>query len=158
MKETTAKFVSQDECGEISRVMEKKYAGFLKQRFFETGLKKDGRGVYATVTLRNKSGSYYYPVEGRLAHLDHDMNEREAALFLLDYIDAYFGEYFREDGDVYLPIDWADYEWDGVPLQLKGQILNLEVERMADELLRGEAVNVPVPTTGTSQQSDQGLH
>jgi hypothetical protein len=133
---TKPEFISVKECSALSNLMEKKYASFLSQRSFETEVTKDARGVYAKVTLKNATGSYFYPVEGRIAHLDHDMSARDAGLFLLDYIDAYFEEYFRE-GDVYLPIDWSNYEHDGVPLQLKGQILNLEAERLADELLRG---------------------
>jgi len=133
-----AQFITEDECTEVSRQLERKYAGSLGERHFETQARKDGQGVYAKVTLRNQSGSYFYPVEGRIAHMDHDMNARDAGLFLLDYIDTYFAEYFREGGDIYLPIDWADYEMDDIPLQLKGQIFNLEIELMADELLQGE--------------------
>lgn len=128
-------FVTEGECRDLATLMGRKYASFMKDRHFEAVITKDARGVYATVTLRNRSGSFFYPVEGRMANIDHDMNPRESGLFLLDYIDSYFEEYFREGGDVYLPIDWAHYEHDGVPLQLKGQILNLEIERMADELL-----------------------
>jgi hypothetical protein len=54
---------------------------------------------------------------------------------LIDYIDSYFEEFFRENGEVLLPIDWAPFDWEGVPIQLKGQIFNLEVEKMADEWL-----------------------
>lgn len=135
--EVSKEFVTEAECRDISSLMERKYATFMKQRSFETMVRKDGNGVYAKITLRNPSGSFYYPVEARIAHIDHDMSNHDAGLFLLDYIDAYFAEYFRENGEVYLPIDWADYESDGIPMQLKGQILNLEVERMADELLSG---------------------
>ena len=128
-------FVNEAECDEVASLMDRKYASYMKQRYFEAAVRRDSQGVYAKVTLRNKNGSYFYPVEGRIAHEEHEMSDRDAAFFLLDYIDQYFDEYFKEDGGVYLPIDWADYEWDGVALQLKGQILNLEVERMADELL-----------------------
>lgn len=132
-------FVTEAEQKAFASVMDRKYASFMKQRSFKVDMKKDARGVYATVTLANASGSYFYPVEGRIANLDHDMNPRDAGLFLLDYIDLYFAEYFHDGGDVYLPIDWAEYEHDGIPLQLKGQILNLEAERLADALLeRGE--------------------
>ena len=66
------------------------------------------------------------------------MEESGVALLLCEYIGEYFAEYFREGGELYLPIDWADYSWEGVPLQMRGQILNLEAERLADELLANE--------------------
>ena len=132
-------FVTETELKDIASVMERKYTSFVGDRSFQATAKKDARGVYATVTLANGSGSYFYPVEGRIAHVDHEMNNRDAVLFLLNYIDLYFEEYFREGGDVYLPIDWSNYDYEGVQLQLKGQILNLEVERMADAILeRGD--------------------
>lgn len=127
--------LTPDECGELAAIMGRKYAAFLQQRHFEVSCRKDGRGIYAQVLLRNKSGSYYYPVEGRLAHSSHALSDRQAVLLLIDFIDGYFSEYFKENGDVYLPIDWADYESEGIPLQLKGQILNLEAEHLADALL-----------------------
>ena len=132
-------FLTVEDCAEISHLMDRKFAGLLKQRYFEVDVKKDGQGVYAKVALRNQSGSFYYPVEARVAHRNHDFDERAAALFLIDYITEYFAEYFREDGDVFLPIDWNDYEWGGVSFQLKGQLLNLEVERLADALLAGDS-------------------
>jgi hypothetical protein len=115
-------------------MLSRKYGAALKQRYFEVDLKRDGSGVYAKVTLRDRSGSFYYPVEGRIAHEDHSMSSRDAALFLVDYIDAYYEEYLR-DGETFLPIDWAEYESEGVVFQLKGQVLNLEAEKLADEIL-----------------------
>lgn len=136
-----APFITEAEVSQIATLMAKKYANSMDRRYFEAEIKKDNAGVYAKVVLRNRSGSYFYPVEGRIAHSDHNLSPRDAGLLLLDYIDAYFEEYFREGGEVYLPIDWADYEWEGVRLQLKGQILNLEVEKMADELLKQSGFN-----------------
>lgn len=133
-------FVTPEERTELALMLSRKYGAALNQRYFEVDLKSDGNGVYAKVTLRDKSGSFYYPVEGRIAHEDHSMSNREAALFLVDYIDAYYEEYLR-DGETFLPIDWAEYEADGVVFQLKGQVMNLEAERLADEFLaRAEGV------------------
>ncbi len=139
MISSTEQFLSKTELDAIAVVMDRKYASQVNHRRFEVSANKDATGVYAKVTLRNRSGSFFYPVEGRIANLDHDMAPKEAAIYVLDYIDAYFAEFFREGGEVYLPIDWSEYEYDGVPLQLKGQILNLEVEKMADELLEQAA-------------------
>lgn len=127
----------QIECEDLARLLDRKFAGLRAQRYFAVEFSKDAQGVYAKVTLRNESGSYFYPVEARIAFADTDLSDRAAAMFLLDYITEYFAEYFREDGDCYLPIDWTEYQWDGVGFQVKGQILNLELEKMADELLAG---------------------
>lgn len=132
--ELTKEFISEQECSDIASLMGKKYADALKARFFEVRITDDKTGVYAQVVLRNKSGSFFYPVDGRLNYAEQNLGRREAGLMLLDYIDLYFEEYLR-DQDTFLPIDWADYDCDGVNLQLKGQILNLEIEKMADEFL-----------------------
>src|SRR4051794_25469422 len=100
----TAPFLTSEETTQIAILMGKKYQASLGNRHFEIDVKKDNAGVYAQVLLRNNNGSYYYPVEGRVAAESHDLNAREAVLLLLDYIDSYFDEYFREGGDVYLPI------------------------------------------------------
>jgi hypothetical protein len=136
-------FVTALECREFASLLGRKYASFMKDRYFEVETERDVGGIYAKVTLRNRSGSFCYPVEGRMRHVDHALTARDAGLFLIDYIDAYFDEYLREGGEVYLPIDWADYECDGVPLQLKGQILNLEIERLADLWLEGKINQLP---------------
>ncbi len=128
-------FLTRDECNQLASQLGKKYAAYLNDRYFLVEARDDSSGVYVTVTLRNQSASYVYPVESRLAHSSHDLSRRDGALLLADYIDEYFSEFFREAGDCYLPIDWAEFEWEGIPFQLKGQILNLEVEALADEWL-----------------------
>ena len=133
--------ISTEECDALAETMSRKYASFLNGRYFEVSLKHDQTGNFATVLLRNDSGSFYYPVEGRISDYDHDLNRHDATLFLIDYIDSYFEEFFRENGEVYLPIDWAAFEWEGIPIQLRGQILNLEVENMADDWLKNGGKN-----------------
>lgn len=135
MMKQNEEFLTEKDCQEMARVMERRYAGEIADRYFLTEATRDEFGVYVKVTLRNDSGSFVYPVEARTKHQAHEMNHRDAGLFLLDFVDAYFEEYFGEGGEVFLPIDWADYECEDVALQLKGQILNLKIEKMADDLL-----------------------
>ena len=142
---TANNWFDQSECADLARLLDRKFAGLRGARYFGVEFSKDGQGVYAKVTLRNDSSSYFYPVEARIAFADTDLGERAAGMFLLDYISEYFAEYFREDGDCYLPIDWTEYQWDGVAFQVKGQILNLELEKMADELLAGFDLDVEAP-------------
>jgi hypothetical protein len=123
------------ECQEVVQLLNRKHANNLKGRRFEGSVEGDTLAVLVRITLRNASGSYYYPVEGRLDYSNQDMSAHDAALFLLDYLPLYFDEFFADDEGVFLPIDWANHECDEVKFQLKGQILNLEAERLADELL-----------------------
>jgi hypothetical protein len=117
--------------------MDKKYSLYLSGRTFKIKNWEADEGVYAEVTLANPDKTFVYPVVGRIKHKNEDMTVRQAALFLIDYIDTYFEEYWQEDEDLYIPIDWTNFEYDAVDFQLRGQVLNEKVESMADELLAG---------------------
>ena len=54
---------------------------------------------------------------------------------MLDYIDLYFEDYLKDDS-VLLHLDWNDHNFEDETFQLRGQITNLKLEHMADELLK----------------------
>ena len=136
MSENTKQLTS-DECAELATIMNCKYASSLKGRLFfiETEHRHSSVFVTVTVTLRNGAGNFVYPAEGRMALAEQGLTEREAALFLLDYLDFYFAEYFQEDEDVFLPIAWDQRSFEGVEFQVRGQKRNLEREAAADKWL-----------------------
>jgi hypothetical protein len=136
----TPEFITTAETHDLVAMLNKRYAASLNGKYFEVKVTAEKDGVYAQILLRNGSGSFYYPVDGRVNHADYDLSKRDAALLLLDYIDLYFDEYLK-DNDIFLPIDWSDYESDGVKLQLRGQIYNLEVEKKADAFLASNGLN-----------------
>ena len=51
-----------------------------------------------------------------------------------DYIDLYFEDYLKNDS-ILLQLDWGDHLFEGETFQLKGQVMNQEIERLADSLL-----------------------
>ncbi|MBC7530624.1 MAG: hypothetical protein H7318_03535 [Oligoflexus sp.] len=129
-------FLTNDECVELAETMVKKYRIAMKDRSFSIHASVKDKGVYVTVLLSNKDQSYYYPVDARLVFAAEEMEPREAALFLIDYIDTYFEEYlYEEDEQIYLPIDWTDHEYEAFTFQMKGQIINKKIESMADQWL-----------------------
>ena len=136
-------FLSETEYRDIAKIMEKKYATFLQDRFFfitvthEHDNKNNKESVWVTVLLKNTAETFYYPVEGRIL-LDQSLTKKEAALFLLDCIDTYFEEYLMGDEDTLIPIDWTEFEWEDKKFQLKGQVLNKALEQKADALLNKE--------------------
>jgi len=132
-------FLTDAECVELAETMVKKYRIAMKDRTFSIRASVQGKGVYVTVILANADQSYYYPVEARVMYAVEELEPREAALFLIDYIDTYFEEYlYEEDEQIYLPIDWADHEYEAVTFQIRGQILNQKLDALADQwLLQG---------------------
>ncbi len=129
-------FVTKDECEELAAAMQSKYAMAIADRRFAIEASQQDRGVYVKILLANQDESFFYPVEARILAEVEELSPRQAALFLIDYIDMYFEEFLmEEDESLYLPIDWSDHEWDAVKFQVRGQILNRKLERMADELL-----------------------
>jgi hypothetical protein len=119
----------------VANLLEKKYGAWLGQRFFEVTSAAQSAVVTVKVTLRNADKSFFYPIEGRIQFEDQDLKAEEARDFLLDYIDAYIEEFLTGGEETYLPIDWADYDCQGLELQLRGQILNIKLEELADQLL-----------------------
>lgn len=128
-------WVNEDEILELSKAMATKYQIYLQGRWFDIECAQDQGAIYVTTTLRNKDESFVYPVEARVLAQEEGLKAREAALFLVDYIDAYFEDYLGCGEELYLPIDWQNMNYDAVSFQMRGQILNLKVERMADRLL-----------------------
>jgi hypothetical protein len=126
--------LSQEERESVIAQLSRMHTHELDNRFFEVVTSFDDLGVYVTVTLRDQRGSFFYPVEARIAYQRSGLSKPESCYLLLEIIDEYLDEYLK-DG-VFLPIDWSDYTYEGHEVQLKGQILNLEVEGQAEEFLR----------------------
>lgn len=120
---------------DLASLLDKKYGTWLGQRFFEVTSSLQLAVVSVKVTLRNADKSFFYPIEGRIQFEDQDLKPNSARDFLLDYIDTYLEEFLTGGEETYLPIDWANYDCDGIELQLRGQILNIKLEELADQLL-----------------------
>ena len=52
-------------------------------------------------------------------------------------MDAYIQEFLSGGEETYLTIDWSNYDCDGIELQLRGQILNVKLEELADQMISG---------------------
>ncbi len=137
---TPGAFLTPEECRALAEAMEKKYAVAIGQRRFSITASQSDEAVEVQVLLASGDESFYYPVEARIKHGAEDLTAGRAAVFLIDYIDLYFEEFLmEEDEELFLPIDWANHEWDTVNFQIRGQILNRKAEALADALLEADA-------------------
>lgn len=139
-QDNSSEFLHQEDCEALAKTMESKYAMALKGRTFTVEAEVKGRGVFVKVILSNHDKSFYYPVEARVLYEKEELGGGEAALFLLDYIDTYFDEYLNQEREeIYLPIDWADFQYEAIDFQMRGQILNLKLEELAEQLLKSSS-------------------
>lgn len=129
--------VSREESIQLAQIMNLKYAAARRQRYFSIKAAVDGPWATISVVLESADQSFYYPVDGRVLYKTENIDAKSAILLMADYIDAYFEEFFREDENVFIPIDWSHFQFEGINLQLKGQVLNLVHEQAAEELLAG---------------------
>lgn len=142
MSKVSMDLVSDNDLKDLSKVLSIKYSGHLNGRFFTIDSKLEHGVVFVNVVLKNDEESFYYPVEGRMNCIDQKLSVSDATLMMLDFIDSYFEEYLREDENVFIPIDWALFQVEGVEFFLKGQVRDLKSERIADQFLSGNVESI----------------
>lgn len=130
--------MSKEDEFSLIQILNRKYAVYLKGRFFRLSVSADNFAAYVTVTLLSQDESFYYPVEARVAHKDQGIEPKEAVFAVLDYIDIYFDEYFREAENTFLPVDWTTYTFEDMELDLKAQVKNKKAEDLASQILSGD--------------------
>ena len=125
------------ECAEIEKVLNIKYAAYITGKQFVVQTEINGTTLQVTFLLKNETQSFYYPVNTRIELLSQepDKDRLEKFYVLADYMDYYFDEYFKSEEFISLPIDWTDYSFEDFQFQMKGQIIDLEKEQLADKFL-----------------------
>ena len=133
-------FLNVAELNSIENMIDVRFSSWRKDRSFRLTVLADAEILEVTLTLTNHTQSFFYPVESRLLHRSQNVSAKDSLAFLLEYLESYFEEFFKNDESVYLPIDWTDSEFDGIEFQIKGQIQNLLMESLADKLLAGQSM------------------
>ncbi len=135
--ETNDTFPSVDDCSELASLMTTKYRNYLDQRQINVVCSSADESTFVTVTVKSPDAKFVYPIEARILHEQEEKLPREAALFLVDFIDLYLEEYFVDEDEErpYLTIDWSDFDYDAIKFQMRGQIVNKSIEDQASEWL-----------------------
>ena len=134
--------MSAEQSRSLSDMLDRKFGTWLGARYFEVKSQADASVLQLTITMRDAKGAFVYPIESRIAYQDQDLKINEARDLLLDYVGAYLEEFLTGGESILLTIDWSEYECDGIDLQMRGQILNMNLEQMADDLLAGKGIDL----------------
>lgn len=134
----SCQWIGWDQLQFLERLLRAKHGMYLdqNQRSFSLQAQAEGNTIIAVLTLRNLDQSFVYPVYAKVDDWKNDFeSEIDAFYFLVDYIDIYFEEFFESEDTLFLPINWAKHSYVAIDVWVKGQIINLKVERLGDELL-----------------------
>ena len=129
--------LAEKEILDLTRILNLKNGSHLKDRAFKVDFCESKNELLASITLMNPQKTFFYQVESRVSVRElGDFSSRDSLLLMFDYMDLYFEEFFREEENLFIPIDWSDREFEGLSFQMKGQVKNLHCEFLADELLK----------------------
>ncbi len=96
--------------------------------------------AHLTLTLSDAEEEAVLTIEGRIDLEANDIQDpSEGKEAVMDFIDEALQEFFSSGRSWRPPLDWSAYEGAGeVPtMWLRGDLVNLKLERMADALLEG---------------------
>lgn len=129
--------MSEKEILDLTKILNLKHGAYLKDRSFQISYCENANEILSSLLLANPDKSFFYQVETKVSQKEAaKISSREALLITLDYVDLYFAEYFKEEEDVFIPIDWFDVSFEDLDFQMRGQVRNLHCEFLADELLK----------------------
>jgi hypothetical protein len=125
---------SAAEQSDICRALGKKYMTYMANDVFAIEAIENQHQIQMRITLQRSDLSWAYPVEV-VCPKEFQITSVQAAELILDYVDCYWGEYFSNDRDVYLSIDWQSHKFEELEFFIRGSVRNLAAEKMASELL-----------------------
>jgi hypothetical protein len=123
----------------IYKLLQDRYGAMLRDERFEIAARVEGDNPVMQVVLRSNDRTLVYTMEAALIRADYPaMTLSDALDVCVDFLDWYLGEYFREERDAFLPLDWKKYRFGDLEVMARGDLRNALLDDLADAWLRGE--------------------
>ncbi len=119
----------------IQSLLNKKHSLYLDDEEFilEVGTSKEQ--IQIKIVLIKKNNIASYPIECIYLKETAKEEEQDIVLKMIDYLDIYWANYFSEERNVFVPIDWSKHEFEGICFYMRGFLRNIELENAANEFL-----------------------
>jgi hypothetical protein len=119
--------------------LNQKFGRRLKNETFSIVAAEQDSSIVVTLHLAALDRSFEYRMEAASVVDDKLIHTRELALELsLDFLDWYLGEYFKNERELLLPLDWQPHKFGEFEVMARGDVRNPELDDMADAWLRGD--------------------
>ena len=144
---------SEETISLIEGMLARKFVNFLKSgrseftgapfsEYFKVEMGRASFQYQVRITLQRTDSSYFYPVETvvltSLGSFDLEGSQVEAEKILnhmIDFQDAYWSEFFENERDTFVPLDWAENQYAGLKIFVRGSERNPYLESEAERLL-----------------------
>ena len=136
-KEWVEKELSVNEKLEIKHLFKENFSNNL-QNDEEITINSDytKEALYLTIILHNKDKSFYYPFETAFFRKDNkEHSQKEALEITLSFINNYFEDFFENNRNLYIAIDWTEYKISNAKIYAKAKLVNKKLEEEANKLL-----------------------
>jgi len=109
---------------------------YLEDEHFILKAETDNFQVQVCMNLCKEDGSIQYPVQCICPdYAILKMQPTEVAIKVFEYLNTYWKEYFEDDRDTLLTIDWAYHKSSDLSLFIRGWERNVLLEMEANKLL-----------------------
>jgi hypothetical protein len=127
----------------VLTLMHERHAGSLRNERFDLEVRREGDEAVVCLTLKSDDRTSVYTMEAAIERSKYlAMSEPQAIDICLDFLDWYVDEYFREERDAFLPLDWKSHTYGDVEVLARGDLRNEFLDEAADAWLRGERPDV----------------
>lgn len=128
---------SEEEVYKIAELLNKKHYLYLDNESFELEIGCNKEQIQVKICLKKIDNSVVYPIEIVCMYDEYNPRKKEDLIgVIIDYMDSYWSEYFSDERNLFVPINWTRYESDGIQFYLRGFIRNMALEMQADAFLK----------------------
>jgi len=110
-----------------------------------TGRIEEGAVIVTAILSRlDRTSSYQMEAAVELPE-DDSVSLDDASDLCMDFIDWYLGQYFGDNRETLLPLDWQSHQFGEHKVLARGDVSNPILDEAADAWLRGERPDVELP-------------
>jgi hypothetical protein len=125
------------------------YAQHLSNEYFLFSGKMESGSFFAKLDLCKKDNTFKYAMEFMInMEENHLKTLSQVKDIVIDFIGFYLDQYFSENRELIFPLDFEKYQFGENHVFARGDILNPQLDAMADEIIeKGVPLNSCHPKT-----------
>jgi len=137
----------------IFKVLHDRHGTSLMDETLTIAARIEGANPLFQVVLEKKDRTIRYTMEAAVSRVAYPaMSLGETLDVCVDFLDWYLAEYFREDRDAFLPLDWKAFRFGDLEVMARGDLRNALLDDLADAWLQGDTESVTKAVEGLKKR------